>query len=143
MPHIVVLYTSNLEGDLDVSTLCRKLADTLLAQHDEVGKAVFPAGGTRVFAYPASHFAVCDGGVADRAVGGTGDYGFVYVNLRMGLGRSAAVKQRTGDALLAAAGQQLAPVMESRRLGLTLHIDESPGQVYDGRLGNLHSLFQG
>ena len=141
MPHIVVLYTDNLEGDVDVSTLCRALADALLEQRDEAGKAVFPPGGTRVFAYPAPHFAVSDGGDADRAAGGSGDCGFVYINLRMGLGRSEAVKQRTGDALLAAARRRLAPVLDRRRVELTLQIDESPGQVYDGKAGSLRGLF--
>ena len=70
----------------------------MLAQRDEGGQAVFPAGGTRVLAYPAPHFAVSDGGAAGRAAGGDGDYGFAYLNLRMGRGRSdgGATARRTG-----------------------------------------------
>ncbi|RZL88126.1 MAG: 5-carboxymethyl-2-hydroxymuconate isomerase, partial [Variovorax sp.] len=30
-----------------------------------------------------------------------------------------------------------------RHVGITLQIDESPGQVYDGKCGNLHPLFAG
>lgn len=141
MPHIVVLYTCNLEREADIGGLCRTLADTLLAQRDESGVAVFPRGGTRVFAYPSAHHAVSDGGEAGRAAGEDGDYGFVYINLRMGLGRSIAVKQGTGDALVAAAKASLAPLLAKKRVGVTLQIDESPGQVYDGKLGNLHDLF--
>src|SRR5690349_11267207 len=88
MPHCVILYTPNLEGKTDVPALCRKLADEMLVIRDEAGKQVFPTGGTRVLAYPAAHYAVADG---------KGDYGFMYLNVRMGAGRSAAVQQRAGD----------------------------------------------
>jgi hypothetical protein len=63
----------------DMSALCRRLADTMLAQRDEAGKPVFPPGGTRVLAYPAPHFAMADGGAAGRLRAGIGDYGFVYL----------------------------------------------------------------
>ncbi|HET6600080.1 MAG TPA: 5-carboxymethyl-2-hydroxymuconate isomerase, partial [Burkholderiaceae bacterium] len=97
MPHLVILYTGNLDapadqGGCDMDALCRRLADTMLALRDEAGAQVFPTGGTRVLAYPAPHFAVADGGAAGRAAGGSGDYAFVYLNLRMGRGRSEAVK---------------------------------------------------
>lgn len=132
MPHLVILYTPQLDAETDMGALCRSLADTMLAQRDEAGAQVFPTGGTRVLAYPAAHHAVADG---------RGDYAFVYLNLRMGLGRSAAVKQHAGDALLSTAKAHFEPVFARRHLGLTLQIDESPGQVYDGKHGNLHPLF--
>ena len=132
MPHTVVLYTGNLEADGDVGALCRKLADTLLAQRGEDGVVAFPPGGTRVFAYPSAHHAVADGG----------DHGFVYINLRIAKGRSEAVKKATGDALIAVARDHFASVFAARRVGLTVQVDESPGQVYDGKAGNLHDLFR-
>ena len=97
MPHLVILYSGNLDARTDMSVLCRSLADTMLAQRDEAGKPVFPPGGTRVLAYPAPHFAISDGGAAGRAAGGDGDYGFAYLNLRMGRGRSEAVQQGVGQ----------------------------------------------
>src|SRR5436309_2685355 len=111
MPHLVILYSGNLESRTDMPALCRRLADTMLAQRDESGKPVFPGGGTRVFAYPAPHFAVSDGGAAGRAAGGDGNYGFAYLNLRMGRGRSEAVQQRAGQALIAVATAHFEPVM--------------------------------
>ena len=134
MPHLVILYTPNVEAHTDMSALCRRLADTMLAQRDDAGQQVYPTGGTRVLAYPAAHFAVADG---------SGDHGFVYLNVRMAAGRSDAVKQRIGDALLAAARLHFAPLLAKRHVGITLQIDESPGQVYDGKCGNLHPLFAG
>ena len=132
MPHLVILYTPQLDRDTDMGVLCRKLADTMIAQRDESGKAVFPVGGTRVLAYPAAHSAVADG---------SGEHGFVYLNLRMAAGRSDAVKKRIGDALVGTAKAHFAPLLAKRHVGITLQIDESPGQVYDGKIGNLHAFF--
>ncbi len=132
MPHLVLLYSPDVERDVDVTGLCRALADCMLEQRDEAGKSVFPTGGTRVLAYPAAHAAVADG---------KGDYGFLYANLRMGAGRSQAVQQATGDALLATVKQQVAPMFERELVGITLQIDESPGQVYDAKHSTLHPLF--
>jgi 5-carboxymethyl-2-hydroxymuconate isomerase len=132
MPHCVILYTPNIERKTDVSALCRKLADSMLTVLDEAGKQVFPTGGTRVLAYPATHYAVADG---------KGDYAFVYVNVRMGAGRSAAVQKKAGDQLTEVVKQHFAPVFEQELIGITVQIDESPGQVYDAKHSTLHPLF--
>ncbi len=132
MPHLVILYTPNLEAETDMSALCRTLADTMLAQRDEAGKQVFPTGGTRVLAYPAAHYAVADG---------KADYAFVYLNIRMAAGRSEAVKKKAGDELLADVRAHFEPIFDKRHIGITLQIDESQGQVYDGKHSNLHPLF--
>ncbi len=133
MPHLVILYTPDVEADADMPALCHALADTMLAQRDEQDRPVFPVGGTRVLAYPAAHFAVADG---------SGEHGFVYLNLRMAAGRPDAVKKRVGDALLARLKRHVEPLLAKRHVGITLQIDEAPGQIYDGKCGNLHSLFQ-
>ncbi len=140
MPHLVILYTPQLDRETDMAALCRKLADTMIAVKDEAGKPVFPTGGVRVLAYPAAHSAVADGGAAAVANGSSADLAFAYFNLRMGRGRTAAVHQRAGEALVAAAREHLAPVLASRHIGLTLQIDEGP-EVFDGKFGNLHPLF--
>jgi len=132
MPHLVLLYTPDVGRDADMPALCRALADTMLAQRDEAGKQVFPTGGTRVLAYPAAHSAVADG---------KGDYGFLYGNLRMGAGRSKEVHKAVGDALLATLRAQLDPLLARRPVGITMQIDESPGQVYDAKHSSLHPLF--
>jgi 5-carboxymethyl-2-hydroxymuconate isomerase len=110
---------------------CRAAAEALLSVRDESGKAVFPTGGVRVFAYPATHYAVADG---------SGDYGFIYVQLRMGRGRNALVHQAAGAALGGAARAHFAQLMASRRLGLTVQVDEG-AEVFDTKIGNLHEIF--
>lgn len=145
MPHLVILYTPNLdrpvdEGGCDMSALCRALADTMLVVRDEDDRQVFPTGGTRVLAYPAAHCAVADGGTAGRAAGGDGDYAFVYLNLRMGRGRSAATHRKVGDALLMATKSHFQPLFSRRHIGVTLQIDEGQ-EVFDAKHSNLHPLF--
>ena len=132
MPHLIILYTPNLEPELNVTALCRSAADAMLSVHGEDDQQVFPTGGTRVLAYPAAHYAVADG---------KGDYAFVYLNVRMGTGRSDAVKKHAGDTLMAVVKQHFAPMFEQSPIGITLQIDESPGQVYDGKHSTLHPLF--
>lgn len=140
VPHLVILYTPNLEAHINMSSLCRTLADTMLAVRDERDKQVFPTGGVRVLAYPAAHYAVADGGAAALAAGGSGDYGFIYLNLRIGHGRSAAVHQAAGKALEAAAMSHLGPLLASRHVGITLQIDEGR-EVFDAKNSSLHTLF--
>lgn len=141
MPHLVILYTPNVESEVDMTGLCRALADTMLTVRDEEGKQVFPTGGVRVLAYPAAHYAVADGGAAGRAAGGSGDYGFLYLNLRMGRGRSSAIQQQAGQALEAAAKSYLGNLLERHHVGVTLQIDEGP-EVFDAKNSSLHPLFK-
>ena len=141
MPHVIVLYTPNLDALTNMTALCRSLADAMLSVRAEDGSQVFPTGGTRVLAYPAAHSAVADGGAAGVAAGGSGDYGFVYINLRMGTGRSDAIKKRAGSALLENARVHLLPLFDHHHLGLTVQVDESSNQVFDGKHSSLHPLF--
>lgn len=131
MPHLVILYTPQIDNETDMPVLCRRLADTMLALRDEQGAPVFPPGGTRVLAYPAAHHATTDG---------SGDHAFCYFNLRMGAGRSDAVHRAAGEALTAVAREHFAPLLARRPIGLTLQVDEGR-EVFDAKFGNLHPLF--
>lgn len=146
MPHLVILYTPQLDrpadqGGTDMTALCRTLADTMLAQRDESNVPVFPPGGVRVLAYPAAHYAVADGGAAGVAAGRGGDYAFVYLNLRMARGRSAAVHASVGRALEAAAKSHFQAQLQAGLIGVTLQIDEGP-EVFDAKNSSLHPLFK-
>ena len=152
MPNLVILYTPNLEAKTDMTALCRALANTMIAQLDEEGKQVFPTGGTRVLAYPAAHYAVADDGTAGRAAGkalgwtggdagNAGDYAFVYLNLRMGAGRSDAAKKFAGEAILATAKAHFDPLFAQNHIGITLQVDEGH-EAYNGKHSNIHPLFQ-
>ena len=131
MPHVVILYTPDIEAETDMSALCRSLAAAMQTVKDESGHAVFPVGGTRVLAYPAAHHAVADG---------SGDHAFCWINMRMARGRGAVVHRAAGQALTDAAKIHFAPLLARRPLGLTLQVDEGP-EVFDAKFGNLHALF--
>jgi 5-carboxymethyl-2-hydroxymuconate isomerase len=141
MPHLVILYTGNLDKMTDMPALCRTLCDAMLTVKDESGAQVYPTGGTRVLAYPAAHWAVADGGAAGRAAGGSGDYGFMYLNIRMAKGRSDAVKQLAGETVLTALKAHVAPLIEREHVGFTLQIDEGH-EVFDAKHSSLHPLFK-
>jgi 5-carboxymethyl-2-hydroxymuconate isomerase len=140
MPHLVILYTGQLDQAVNMTTLCRQLADAMLTVKDESGKQVFPTGGTRVLAYPAPHYAVADGGSAGIAAGGDGDYAFAYLNLRMGRGRTEATQKLAGETLLAVAKAFFAPLMATKHMGVTLQIDVGQ-EVFDAKHSSLHPLF--
>ena len=148
MPHLVILYTGQLDQEVNMTSLCRQLADAMLTVKDESGKQVFPTGGTRVLAYPAAHYAVADGGNAGVAAGaaagvtsgGNGDYAFAYLNLRMGRGRTEATQKLAGETLLAVAKAFFAPLMATKHMGVTLQIDVGQ-EVFDAKHSTLHPLF--
>jgi 5-carboxymethyl-2-hydroxymuconate isomerase len=148
MPHLVILYTGQLETETNMKVLCRDLADAMLTVVDEAGKQVFPTGGTRVLAYPAPHYAVADGGTAGRKAaqfdnnpqGGSEDYAFVYLNVRMGKGRSEATHQRAGELLVEVTKKHFANLFAKRHIGITLQIDVGP-EVFDNKHSNIHPLF--
>jgi 5-carboxymethyl-2-hydroxymuconate isomerase len=127
MPHLRIDYTANLDATADMGGLCQALAATLAALRHDDGGPLFPLAGTRVMAWAAPHFAVADG-QPGRA--------FIYLNLLVTPGRSPAMIQRAGDALLARCKAHLAPVFEAHAVGLTLQIDEG-APVYEGKHNNL------
>jgi 5-carboxymethyl-2-hydroxymuconate isomerase len=141
MPHLVIYYTLNLEAKTDMTALCRTMADCMIAVRDESGAAVFPIGGTRVLAYPAAHFAVADGGAAGKAAGGSGEYAFVYMNLRMGRGRSDATKTIAGRAISAAAKAHFEHLLEAEHIGVTVQVDEGH-EAFDDKHSSIHPLFK-
>ena len=140
MPHLVILYTAKLDAVVDMPALCRELADTMLAVRDEAGQQVFPTGGTRVLAYPAAHSAVSDGGAAGISAGLGGDYAFIYMNLRMAMGRTPVVHQRVGEALNAVVKERFAEQLAKRPIGITVQVDEGH-EVFDAKNSSLHPLF--
>lgn len=109
MPHLTVEYSGNLEGRAEIGALCDRLHAAILAT------GLFELGAIRVRALRADHFAI-----ADRLP----ENAFVDLNFRIGQGRSAEEKKRTGEALFAAAGEVLAPLFSTPHFALSLEIRE-------------------
>lgn len=109
MPHLRLEYSANLEGKADIAAVCAAAHEAILAT------GIFEIGAPRVRAYPAPHYTI-----ADRHA----DNAFLDMVFRMGAGRSDADKKRTGEAIMAAVGAELAPLFEAPHFALSLEIIE-------------------
>jgi 5-carboxymethyl-2-hydroxymuconate isomerase len=138
VPLIIVQYTANI--DTDMTALCQKMATTLLSIRDEHGAQVYPEGGLKVMAYPSAHYAVGDGQHDDHA--------FMYFNLRIVEGRSAAVVKETGDRIMDTIREHIEPVFSRSPIGITFHVELQPIEkpqpiimAYEGRHNNLRAIY--
>ncbi|MBX4994551.1 5-carboxymethyl-2-hydroxymuconate isomerase [Rhizobium binae] len=114
MPHLTIEYSANLEGRADIGELCRTLLKTVL----ETG--LFEIGAVRVRALRADHYAIADE---------LPENGFVDLNFRIGKGRTAEEKKRTGEAIFAAAIDVLGPLFETPHFALSLEIREIDAEL--------------
>ncbi|MDO9437240.1 5-carboxymethyl-2-hydroxymuconate isomerase [Hydrogenophaga sp.] len=137
MPHLVIQHTPNI--DTDFQLLARTLLKTILSIRDKEGQQVFPEGGTRVMTFKADTASVGDG---------EGDYGFIFLNLRIVAGRDPEVVKATGERLLEAVKAHVEPVFGKPAMGVTLNIEETPKQlpgptmlVYEGFHNGLRAIF--
>ena len=72
--------------------------------------------------------------------GDPGEYACVYLNLRMGAGRSDTIKKIAGNALLTRAVAHFDPLFSQNHIGITLQVDEGQ-EAYNGKHSNIHPLF--
>ncbi len=123
MPHLRIDYSANLDPQAAMGDLCQALGAAMASLRDEAQAPLFPLHGTRVLAYPAPFFCVADGAPGKA---------FVYLNLRITPGRSAAMLEMAGACLLDAARAHFERMAPKLDVALTLHIDEIQ-PAYEGR----------
>lgn len=109
MPHFTMEYSANLGGKVDFNGLCRAVHATIM----ETG--LFEPGAVRVRALRAEAYAVADL---------LPENGFIDMSFRIGTGRSAGEKRRTGEALFSTVTRFLSPLFETPHFALTLEIRE-------------------
>jgi 5-carboxymethyl-2-hydroxymuconate isomerase len=109
VPHLSIEYSSNLDGVVDAAQLCRRLRHTIVAT------GLFEIGAVRVRAFRADAQAVADE-LAENA--------FIDMSFRIGVGRSPEDKKRAGDAIFAAAREELAALFKTPHFALSLEIRE-------------------
>lgn len=114
MPHMAIEYSANLDETVDIQGLCTLVADTIL----ETG--LFEIGAIRVRAFRTEAYAI-----ADRLPQNS----FIDMNFRIGKGRSAEEKKRTGEAIIAAVSQRLAPQFATPHFALSLEIREIDAEL--------------
>ena len=129
MAHLTLEYSANLRSDGDFAGLCRTLAGVLLAQRDGTA-AVFPPGGIRVRAIPCDDYCIADGRI---------DAGFVHATLKMGAGRTPAVRDAACNAVFEAMKQHFARQFASMGLALSLEVNEF-SEAGTLKHNNLHRL---
>ena len=122
MPHIIVEYSSNLDARVDITSLVQKLHAAAL----ETG--VFPIGGLRTRAARREAYVIADGNK---------DNAFIHVQVRLGHGRTAEVRQQAADHIFAALKSSTSADMAKNPLGLTLEMVEID-PVGASKHNNLH-----
>ncbi|MER9306482.1 5-carboxymethyl-2-hydroxymuconate Delta-isomerase [Mesorhizobium sp. M0293] len=109
MPHFSIEYSANLDAEVDMGELCALVLRTVL------NTGLFEIGAVRVRAFRADAYAI-----ADRLP----ENAFLDMSFRIGSGRSAEDKKRTGDAVFAAVSEYLAALFETPHFALSLEIRE-------------------
>ncbi|UVK42861.1 5-carboxymethyl-2-hydroxymuconate Delta-isomerase [Mesorhizobium sp. AR07] len=109
MPHFSIEYSANLDAKVDMDELCALVLRTVL------DTGLFETGAVRVRAFRADAYAVADR-LAENA--------FLDMSFRLGIGRSADEKKRTGEAVFAAVSEHLAALFKTPHFALSLEIRE-------------------
>ena len=127
MPHLIVEYSANIEPELELPLLLRKLKDAAVAT------GVFPLGGIRVRGACRQHFDIADGDPSNA---------FVHLQARIGAGRDEATRSAAADALFDVLTDHLASLFASRGLGISLEFVELD-PVSSRKQNNLHDKVKG
>ncbi|MFO1402002.1 MAG: 5-carboxymethyl-2-hydroxymuconate Delta-isomerase [Steroidobacteraceae bacterium] len=131
MAHLTLEYSANLRAGGDFAGLCARLAACMAAQRDG-DKAIFPVGGIRVRAIACEDYCIADGAP---------DAGFVHAILKMGAGRSEAVRNATCGALFELIKQHFARQFAAQGLALSLEASEF-SEAGTWKHNNLHARFK-
>jgi 5-carboxymethyl-2-hydroxymuconate isomerase len=130
--HLTLEYSGNLRGVGNFAPLCGKLAKFMVGFRPE-SHTVFPPGGVRIRAIPCDDYAIADGSVENAA--------FVHGILKIGAGRSEAIKQAVSAGLFALLKEHFAAEFSQRGLALSLEMLEF-SETGTLKHNNLHSRFE-
>lgn len=127
MPHIIIEYNPVVETRHKMPDLVQSLHEAAMAYAD------LPTGGIRTRAYCSDEGHVGDGHTAN---------GFIYITIRLGQGRSAAVKKDIGDTLFKVlAGFSEKDFESERPLSIGLEIQEIE-KNWTWKKNNIHQMIK-
>lgn len=109
MPHLIVEYSANLDGQSDMGALCTSLHTTMMAS------GLFELGAVRVRGRPCPHYAIAD--MLPKNA-------FADLILRIGKGRSEDEKKAIGSALMQTAEAHFAAQLAAPYFALSLEVQE-------------------
>ena len=124
MPHLTVEYSANLEEQINVMDLLRKIHEAALAT------GVFEVGAVRTRAARREHYVIADGHT---------DNSFVAITARIAPGRDAETRKRLGQAIFDAACNYLEKVYQKTPIGISLEVHEIDNSMAY-RKNNLHMI---
>ena len=127
MPHIIVEHSQNLTTAIDVADLITELHAAAMDM------AALPTGGIRTRAYQVDVSRVGDG----RA-----DRGFIYITVRLGQGRTEAIKRDIGDTLFGVLNEFTAQYFDDgNALSLGLEVQEIE-KDWTWKKNNIHQIIK-
>lgn len=126
LPHLVVEYSANIEGSLDLD----RLLDSLHATAIETG--MFPLGGIRIRAYRADHYRI-----ADLAP----DNAFVHVTATVGAGRPLTRREAVSRQIFAVLCEELDALAAKSPLAISFNMREFD-PVLNFKKNNLHEYVE-
>jgi|SRR5579863_2090467 len=122
MPHVVVEYSANLEEELDVRALLKKIHAAVL------GSGVFKVGAVRTRAERREIYVIADGDP---------DNAFIHIDIRMAPGRDATTRKSVAQGVLDTIVAETRDVFARIGLGLSVEVREIDDSA-SIRLNNLH-----
>jgi 5-carboxymethyl-2-hydroxymuconate isomerase len=115
MAHAIVEWTDNLAEDFAIKPLLELIA----ADMRDNANGAFPVGGIRVRGLKLTDYVIADGAGENDA--------FINIDVKMGIGRSAAFRETYFDALFARLVTHLGDLFTRRPLALSLYVTEVEG----------------
>lgn len=116
MPHFILEYSSNLDGQLNVADLFKDLHDTAI----DIG--IFPTSGIRSRAVRCEEFRVAEGDPENA---------FVHLTTKIGVGRDIEIRKDTADRIFETLTGFLQPIFDKRYLSIGFELVElHPTLIY-------------
>jgi 5-carboxymethyl-2-hydroxymuconate isomerase len=122
MPHIIVEYSANLEGQLNIAVLLEKIHRSVLES------GVFKLGAVRTRGERRDTYVIADGDPNNA---------FIHVELKIAPGRDAATRRSVAQAVLDTIAAETKEVFAHSGLGISVDVNEID-RTASLRLNNLH-----
>lgn len=126
MPHFVIEYSANLENRLDFQPLFKSLHEYV------VSTGHFPIGGVRSRAICCHDFRVADG---------REDFSLINLTLKIGHGRSMALRQEIAEAVFAIFCDWMKVITDESYCQISFELTELD-PVLKFNKNNIHGLFK-
>ncbi|TYL47690.1 5-carboxymethyl-2-hydroxymuconate Delta-isomerase [Marinomonas sp. IMCC 4694] len=126
MPHFIVEYSANLDDKLDFQPLFKAFHEYVVSTGE------FPLGGVRSRAIRCDDYRVADG---------RDDFALLNLTLKIGHGRSMALRQEVADNVFRILCEWMAPITDNGYCQISFELTELD-PVLKFNKNNIHALFR-